>query len=576
MLPAATFALSPGPAAAQDLLQDVTEASGLEFRHFNGRIGELYFPEMTGQGAALFDADGDGDLDAYLVQGGLLRAADKGKTLEPTPDGLKDRLFINQGVQDGVPRFVDGTAKSKLDAGGYGMGVAVGDVDSDGFPDLFVANVGPNELWRNRGDGTFENWTAKAGVAGVPKGWTVGATFGDFDGDGHLDLMVIDYVRYDVEKNVVCYASSSRRDYCGPSAFPAVPNQLWRNRGDGTFEDWSVRSGIAKAPGASLGVVAEDFDGNGSLDLYVANDGEPNNLWLNDGKGVFRDEALLAGVALNREGQPEASMGVTVGDADGDGDADLFMTHLMGETNTLYINHGDAFFEDRTIEMGLAGSSLSFTSFGTGFVDVNADGRLDLVALSGAVKIQEDQVREGDTYPLGQPNQLFLAKDSGKGFEPADALGGASFLASEVSRGLAFGDVDSDGDVDLLLTNNHGPARLLLVKGAPSSWIGVRLLRSVGKGAHDAMGAWVELKPAQGPSIHRRASSDGSYASASDPRAVTALPGSGPVTAQVRWPDGKVEVFAGLSRNAYHELRQGTGKGAAEAEPAKASGPQGR
>ena len=555
--------LASSPVTAQDLLRDVTEVSGLQFRHFNGRTGELYFPEMTGQGAALFDADGDGDLDAYLVQGGYLLPGDRGKTLEKAPPGpLTDRLFIQTGLVDGVPRFEDRTTKSGLKAEGYGMGVACGDVDGDGFVDLFVANVGHDQLWRNRGDGTFEDWTAKAGVAGGATGWTVGAAFADFDADGHLDLVVIDYVRYDATKNVVCYAGSSRRDYCGPSAFPAVPNRLYRNRGDGTFEDWTARSGLGDAPGASLGVVADDFDGDGHMDIYVANDGQPNNLWLGSGDGKFRDEALLAGVALNREGQPEASMGVTVGDVDGDGDGDLFMTHLMGETNTLYLNQGGAFFEDRTIEMGLAGSSLSFTSFGTGFVDLDADGWLDLVALSGAVKIQEDQARRGDPYPLGQPNQIFLSR-AGKGFAQADGRGGASFTAAEVSRGLALGDVDNDGDVDLLITNNHGPARLLLVDGAPTSWLGARVLRRAGKRTSPALGAWVELRPAAGASVFRRSGTDGSYASASDSRIVSTVPGTGPVEARVRWPDGKVEIFPGLARGRYHDLIQGTGSPAA-------------
>lgn len=557
-------------ALAGPLLIDVTTTSGLRFEHWNGRAGRLDFPEMTGQGAALFDADNDGDLDAYLVQGGYLLSTDRGKTLEKPPAGtLRDRLFLNQGSRDGVPRFSDATAASKIDAQGYGMAVATGDVDGDGFVDLFVANVGLNQLWRNRGDGTFEDWTSRAGVAGEAKGWTVGGSFADIDQDGHLDLMVIDYVRYDLKKNVVCYANSSRRDYCGPSAFPATPNRLYRNKGDGTFEDWSAKSGIGAAAGASLGVLADDFDGDGRADFYVANDGQANRLWLNRGAGRFVDEALLAGVALNREGQPEASMGVTVGDADGDGDGDLFMTHLMGETNTLYVNQGQAFFEDRTIEMGLAGSSLSFTSFGTGFVDVNGDGLLDLVALSGAVKIQEDRVRAGDAFPLGQKNQLFL--NGGKGFKEASDRGGPAFQALEVSRGLAIGDLDNDGDSDLLLTNNHGAARVLLVAGSPAAWVGARLVESGAKGDRDAVGAWVEVRAGGASSGHwRRVATDGSYASAKDPRVVVALPaGTSQASVRVRWPGNQVEHFDGLKTGRYHELRRGQGKAPAATPGAK-------
>ena len=563
--------------AAQSLLNDVTEASGLKFQHWNGRTGALYFPEMTGQGAALLDVDNDGDLDAYLIQGTYLREQDRGKTLETAPSDadLKDRLLRNEGVRDGVPRFVDVTESSKLVADGYGMGVATGDIDGDGFVDIFLANVGPNQLWRNRGDGTFENWTVKAGVAGDARAWSVGATLADFDRDGHLDLMVIDYVRYDIEKNPTCYATSSRKDYCGPSAFPPLPNSFFRNKGDGTFEDWSTRSGLAAEAGASLGVVAEDLNGDGWLDLYVANDGQPNRLWINRRDGTFRDEALLAGVALNREGQPEASMGVTVGDADGDGDADLFMTHLMGETNTLYLNQGGAFFEDRTIEMGLAGSSLSFTSFGTGFVDVNADSWLDLVVFSGSVRILEDQVRDGEPFPLGQANQLWLNR-AGKGFADSSTRTPSSFLGLEVSRGLALGDVDNDGDVDLLMTNNHGPVRLYLVEGAPKRWLGLQLKVRSGKKERDPAGAVVDIQldgKGAPKSIWRRASTDGSYASASDPRVAVALPeGRSPSEVRILWPDGNREKFSGLKIGQYHRVVQGSGSPLdAGAKAAKAS-----
>lgn len=560
--------LSGAGASDGPLIREVTEDSGLTFEHWNGRTGALYFPEMTGQGAALFDVDNDGDLDAYLIQGTYLKVSDRGKTLEKAPvdSELVDRLFRNDGVRDGVPRFVDVTAKAKLKADGYGMGVATGDIDGDGFTDLFVANLGANQLWRNRGDGTFEDWTTKAGVAGDPRSWSVGATLADLDRDGHLDLVVIDYVRFDLERNPRCFAGSSRRDYCGPSSFPALPNWFFRNKGDGTFEDWSARSGIGAVIGASLGIVAEDLNDDGWTDLYVANDGEANRLWINQRNGKFEDEGLFAGVALNREGQPEASMGVTVGDVDGDGDADLFMTHLMGETNTLYLNQGGAFFEDRTIEMGLAGGSLSFTSFGTGFIDLNADGWLDLVALSGAVKIQEDLVRKGDPYPLGQANQLFLNR-GGRGFIAADDRADAGFRSLEVSRGLALGDVDNDGDVDFLVLNNHGPARLYLVNGAPSRWVGARLLPAAGKAPMGGAQAELRLEGDARPNaVWRRASTDGSYASASDPRVTFALPsGSKVKDLRIHWPDGKKEIYR-VESGKYNDLIKGAG--AAESRPA--------
>jgi len=368
---------------------------------------------MAGQGAAFFDADGDGDLDAYLVQGAFLLEKDRGRTLEKPPEAEpRDRFFRNEGVKNGLPRFVDATEASGLRATGYGMGVATGDVDGDGHLDLFVANYGEDQLWRSRGDGTFEDWTKRSGVAGSPavngKGWSIGGTFADFDRDGDLDLFVLDYVRFDLESNPTCYADSSRKDYCGPASFKSAINRYYVNRGDGTFEDRTTPSGIGSHAGASLGVVAADFDGNGWLDRFVANDGEENNLWLNQGDGSFSDEALLSGLAFNREGQPEASMGVAIGDVDNDGDFDLFLTHLMGETNTLYAAQGAALFDDRTIETGLAAPSLGLTSFGTAFVDVDSDGWLDLVVISGAVRLLEDLAQAGDDYPLDQIDQLYM------------------------------------------------------------------------------------------------------------------------------------------------------------------------
>ena len=418
------------PAAPEPIFVDRAREWGLDFVHFNGMSGEYYYPEMIGAGGALVDYDGDGDLDVYLVQGAMLGP---GKTLadatvEPQgPLPPADRLFRNDGVRrpDGtlVPHFVDVTAESRIAATGYGMGVATGDFDNDGRPDLYVANFGPNQLWHNDGktgtaEGaggaggargsdtvTFTDVTARAG-ADDPR-WSVGAVVFDFDRDGWLDLFVVNYLDFDLAKNPRCFAESSRRDYCGPAAFKGVPDRLLRNRGDGTFEDVSVRSGIGAKAGPGLGAVAADFDGDGWPDLYVANDGAENFLWLNNHDGTFRDEALFAGAALNRDGKAEAGMGVDAGDFDDDGDFDLFLAHLTGETNTLYVNAGGAVFSDRSVESGLAAPSLPFTSFGTGWFDYDGDGWLDLVALNGAVRILEAQARAGDPYPLKQTNQLF-------------------------------------------------------------------------------------------------------------------------------------------------------------------------
>ncbi|MCP3963184.1 MAG: VCBS repeat-containing protein, partial [bacterium] len=398
---AAALLLATPAVAEPPIFTDVAAETGLDFVHFNGMSGEYYFPEMTGQGAALLDYDNDGDLDVYLVQGAILGP---GKTMKDalfphkgtgTPS---DRLYRND-LRAGRLSFTDVTAASGLAkiATGYGMGVAAGDFDGDGHVDLYVTNYGSNQLLRNRGDGTFEDVTKKAGVD--DPAWSTSTTFFDFDRDGRLDLFVTNYVVFDVARNPECFATSSRRDYCGPAAFDGVADRLWRNRGDGTFEDVSTRARVAAVKAAGLGVVAADLDGDGWQDLYVANDGEANHLWLNQRDGTFRDEALLAGVAVNRQGEAEASMGVAAADFDADGDEDLFMTHLMGETNTLYVNDG-GLFEDRTLETNLAAGGVPFTSFGTSWLDVDNDGWLDLLIVSGAVRILEPLARAGDLFPL--------------------------------------------------------------------------------------------------------------------------------------------------------------------------------
>ncbi|HEX9671601.1 MAG TPA: CRTAC1 family protein [Thermoanaerobaculia bacterium] len=555
--------------AAPELFVDAAAASGLDFVHFNGMSGELYFPEMMGPGGALFDYDGDGDLDVYLVQGAMLGP---GKTPAQATMPPRGRLYRNdlRVAADGARtlRFTDVTEASGIDARANGMGVATGDFDNDGRLDLFLAHDGPDQLLRNRGDGTFEDVTARTGVSDPL--WSVGASFFDFDRDGWLDLYVVNYVDFPLAKNPPCYAASSRRDYCGPADFPPAPDRLYRNRGKDAagrvaFEDVSARAGIAgaAAPGPGLGVVAFDADRDGWQDLYVAEDGVANRLWMNRRDGTFRDEAPLAGAAVNRLGRPEGSMGVDAGDFDADGDEDLFMTHLDGETNTLYVNDGGGLFEDRTVESGLAQGSLPFTSFGTWWLDVENDGWLDLFIANGAVRIQETLARTGDPFPLAQTNQLYknLGKEAAGRvrFAEATAEAGAVFGRPAVGRGAAFGDVDEDGDTDILVCNNNGPVRLLLNQaGSRNPWLGLRLLD---RGGRDALGARVEVAREGAPALWRRAHSDGSYASASDPRVLVGLGAAPRVTGvRVLWPDGAAESFPPPALGRYTTLEQGTGR----------------
>jgi hypothetical protein len=452
-----------------------------------------------------------------------------------------------------VPRFTDVTARSRVSVAGYGMGAATGDFDNDGSVDLFVTALGGNWLLRNNGDGTFADVTMKAGVA--DRRWSTSATFFDYDRDGWLDLFVTSYVDFRADDTRVCFSPSSVRDYCNPAAYRPLPDRLFHNSGDGTFADVSIRSGIGRASARGLGVLAADLNEDGWTDLYVANDGDPNHLWLNErGSGIFRDGALLGGVALSRFGQPQGSMGVDLGDVDNDGDEDLFVANLDNEGNALYVNLGKGLFEERTVEAGLF--ALGFTGFGARFIDYDGDGWLDLFVANGAVRHLGAQVRQGESYPLRQRNQLF--RNGGRGrFSDISGRSGPPFEVLDVGRGTAAGDVDNDGDVDLVVFNNRGPARLLLNEvGSRQHWLGVRVVD--GRYRRDAYGASIELLRSGGRAALRRVHTDGSYLAAGDPRVLIGLGTDGaPQTIRVRWDGGKVEEFRGLVPDRYWVLEQG-------------------
>ena len=541
---------------------DAAQRTGLDFIHFNGMTGELYYNEMMGGGVALLDYDNDGDLDVYLTQGHM---QGRGKTntdaMIPVPDAepLIDRLYRNdlEVGPDGTRmlRFSDVTEESGIRSGGYGMGAATGDYDNDGWVDLYVTNFGSNLLLRNRGDGTFEDVTAASGTD--DRHWTIGATFLDFDRDGWLDLFAGNYLEFSIASHTPCPLPSGALTYCGPGAYLPEPDTLFRNLGNGVFDDVSIRSGIRSEFGASMGVVAADFNGDSWIDFFVTNDGMPNQLWINQHNGRFTDEAMLAGVSVNRDGQPEASMGVDAGDFDADGDADLFLTHLIQETNTVYTNDGIGLFEDVSFSSGLGQPSLPFTSFGIAWFDYDNDSWLDVLTVSGAVVALEPLLRAGDEYPLDQTNQLFHNLGGGR-FEETTSLAGEVFQWSEVSRGAAFGDLDNDGDTDVVVTNSNGPVRLLVNQvGQDRPWLGLRVMDQ----GRDAVGAQVVVTRTAGPPLWRRVHTDGSYASASDPRVLIGL---GEVTTldriEVRWPDGAREEWTDLELGRYTPLERGEGQ----------------
>ncbi len=526
-------------AEAEEALREVAP-DGFRFLQFNGAAGDFLLPEITCAGVALLDYDGDGDLDVYLLQGAPLAGREPTEALLPRPAGaLTDRLFRNDLAAAGPAgrrlELVDVTAASGVEERGYGCGLAAGDFDDDGHVDLYVANVGANRLLRNRGDGSFEE---VAGAGGADHaGWSVAPVWFDYDGDGRLDLFVGGYVELDESAAPkICRSATGARDYCNPAAYEAAPDRLFRNLGEGRFEDVSEPSGIGRGAGKTLGAVAADFDGDGRLDLYLANDGEPNRLWLQRAGGRFEEQAMLAGCALNRDGEAEASMGVVAEDLDGDGDLDLLMTHLAGETHTLYRNDGAGGFEDVTVLSGLGPPSLRSTGWGLAWLDLGHDGVPDLAVANGAVRAIEELSTAGDPYPFHQPNQLFRGAGGGR-FEDVSAAAGTPFTHSEVSRALAAGDLDNDGDTDLALANIGGPARLLLDDSTPSGgWLGVRAVGAAGGDRPGArVGAWLS-----GAGVRwRRAHTDGSFGAAHDPRTVFGLGAAGAVERlELRWPGG--------------------------------------
>lgn len=541
-----TFAA--GQTEAPTGFTDITEEAGVRFVHDAGERGNYSLPEITGAGGGFFDADGDGALDLYLLQGG--RPADP---VEAPPGAAGNALFLQ--LPDG--RFRDASAASGLDHAGYGMGLAAGDYDGDGRADLFVTNYGPDALFRNLGGGAFEEVTEAAGVAG--EGWSSSAAFCDYDADGRLDLFVARYVRNDPAKH--CTKQDGSRDYCSPQVFAGTHDYLYRNRGDGSFEEVSLAAGLRAVHAPGLGVVCADFDGDRRLDFYVANDGEANQLWLNRGGGEFRDDAFLAGVALNDAGRPEAGMGIALGDVDADLDLDLFITHVAEETNTLYRSDGADFgpsFSDRTGPSGLGPPSMALTGFGVAFLDLDLDGALDLVVANGRVQREPPLPgASGDDFwrPFAEPNQVFL---NGGEARFAAAPGGDLDRALEVSRGLAFGDFDEDGDPDLLVANAAGPARLYRndFRRAGAA-LAVRPVDAQGRAAFPTR---VFATLDDGRRLLRRADPGGGYLAANDPRAFFGIPAGRRVTGLlVVWPDGGEESFPGAEGREV-TLRRGTGE----------------
>jgi enediyne biosynthesis protein E4 len=559
--PAARGGTPDDRSEAVQWFSDRAKETGIDFVHFNGMSGEFYYPEIMAPGLALFDYDNDGDLDVYVVHGQMLGDKPLSKATFPPREPLKDRLFRNDLIvhDDGTRtlRFTDVTEQSRIDMHSYGMGVATGDFDNDGCIDLYRTGLDGSHLLRNNCDGTFSDVTKQSGTEDRA-GWGVSAAFVDYDRDGWLDLFVGNYVNYSLAGDIHCLAITGQRDYCPPNSYRAQPSRLYHNRRNGTFDDVTVKALVGGKYGPALGVSTADFDGDGWIDIYVGNDGEPNQLWRNHHDGTFRDVAPLAGAAVNGAGNSEASMGVDAGDFDNDGDEDIFITNWLAQMNILYVNDGTGNFEDKKATSGLGRPSLAKTGFGTSWFDFDNDGWLDLFTANGSVSTVEAQARAKDPFPLRMSNQLYRNLRNGR-FEDVSDRAGSVFKLSDVGRGAAFGDIDNDGDTDVVVGNASGPVRLLINNiGSRSHWLGLRLL---GEGGRDMLGARVEIARAGQPTLYRRARADGSYASANDPRVLIGLGASAEVPRlKVKWPGGRVEEFPGIPIDRYTTLKEGAGR----------------
>ena len=541
------------------LFQEVTESAGLTFRHWCGDSGKYLIPEAMGSGIALLDYDRDGDLDIFVVQG-VPPATSPVKPAEGENFSPTSRLF----KQTSKGHFEDVTVAAGLeDRAAYGMGVAVGDINNDGWPDLYVSKYGSDRLFLNH-EGKFEDITAAAGIDN-PR-WGTSACFVDYDRDGWLDLFVANYVDYYPSQRFI--PASGVEDYSGPNLFQPVPAKLFRNlTGAGAdkkprFRDVSLETGIDAKPGPGLGVLPADFNGDGWIDLYAANDAKASFLWISRGGKSFVEEAVQVGVAYNAAGAPQAGMGVTLGDIDGDGRPDLFKTHIDGEYSTLYLQVAPGIFEDRTAAAGLVAPTIRTTGFGTALVDLDLDGDLDLVKVNGHVRRPQGAAPATDLasfwQPYAQRNQIFL--NDGDSIFATVASANDGFLAEpHVTRGLAVGDIDDDGDLDMVTSEVNGPARLFLnIAEQKGNWLLVRAI-DPRYGERDAYGATVSVAAGK-QRWSRDVNPAFSYLSSSDPRVHFGLGKEEKFDQiEVKWPDGAKETFKGGAANALLTLRRGEG-----------------
>jgi len=538
--PLCLLALGPGPAKPDFVFTDVTQQVGIHWQHVNGATPEKYLIETMGGGGAFLDYNRDGRLDILLVNSGCHKFS--------PPNCANPGTALYRQNPDGT--FSDMTRQARLTTPGYGMGVAVGDYDNDGYPDIYITNFGRNTLYHNNGDGTFTDVTEKAGVGAG--GWSTSAAFFDYDHDGLPDLFVARYLDWDYDKNVYCgERRPGYRSYCHPDQFRPIKSKLYHNNGDGTFTDVTEKAGLG-IEGKALGVVAFDYNRDGWLDLYVANDSMRNFLFRNNRDGTFTEVGLTAEVAYGSDGKARSGMGADAADVDGDGLPELFVTNIDYEPNTLFHNNGDDTFTDNTVIAKLGAVALLFSGFGVRFADVDNSGNMDIFVLNGHPLDNIHLYHDGVTAA----ERPFLLRNLGNGqFEEVGAQHGKPFQTLYNGRGLAMGDFDNNGDEDFLIVQNGGPPALLRNDGGNrNSWIGFELVG--GASGRDAIGARVALL-AGGRRQSRELVGGSSYASAHDLRLLFGLGSAQKVDqVEVRWPSGAISRLQNPAIRRYHRVEE--------------------
>ena len=547
--PSPTPSPTPPRPSGEIEFTDVTAEAGIRFKHNSGAFGKKYLPETIGSGCAFLDYDNDGWQDILLINS------------MDWPENKKRKSFpaLYHNNKDGT--FTDVTAQAGLGVEIYGIGVAVADYDNDGNVDIYITAVGPNRLFRNLGGGKFMDVTSRAGV-GDP-GFSTSAAWFDYDNDGNLDLFVGNYVEWSTQTDVYCSLDNKNKSYCTPQTYKGQSATLYRNRGNGTFENTTARAGLNDSAGKTLGVALIDYDDDGWMDLFVANDTEPNKLYHNNKNGTFTDNAVIAGVAFSDAGTPRAGMGVDAADYDGSGKQSVVIGNFTNESIALYHNDGSGLFTDDAPASGIGKMSAQSLTFAVFFFDYNLDGLLDIFAANGHVS---DDIRVVQpTVKYAQPPHLFHNTGKKK-FEEVTAKLGRALNRAIVGRGAAYGDFDNDGDLDLLITANNGPARLLRNDNANQN--DLLRVRTVGaKSNRDGIGAKVVVKTSKGRTVNAMVRTGSSYCSQSELPLVFGLgkPEDGvTLTLEITWPSGVKDRISDVKPNQSITVQESKGVIASE------------